>query len=210
MKRLLSIYLLVCSISLTTAQNNADAEALINDLIKTINTKGIQSDFSLKVSDDNLVNLQEFTGRMVMHTNKFFLETDILDLWYNGTTQWVLMKAMNEVTITSPSEDELSETNPMWLILNNKSKYNIRFSQQKNQQNHMIELVPQSQHAGFSKLNVQINKANKTLQSVQIQEGNGTTTKIVFKNFQVYASQDAGMFYFDASEVKGVIINDMR
>ncbi len=205
-----SIWILIGSIFLLQAQNSHEAETLINDLLESINTKGISSDFNLKIYDENLVNLQELSGKLVMQADKFHLDTDLLSLWFNGSTQWVYMKEIKEVNISSPTVEELTETNPMMMIKTQKANCRISMSGNKDAKNHSIVFKPKSSNADFTKLIIQIDKASKQLKSVKIEQANAATNEITFRNFQKDATICSKMFNFDQTKYKGVVINDLR
>ena len=48
--------------------------------------------------------------------NQFYFDSEELSLWFNGTTQWVYFKKTREVNISTPTADELAQTNPMMVV----------------------------------------------------------------------------------------------
>lgn len=209
-KFMLSIFLLINSMFLSIAQNNIDAERLINNFITTTKTEAIRSGFNLKISEKNAVNSQQVSGIFVLKGNQFYLDMDEVLVWFDGTTQWALMKESNEVSITEPSEEELAAINPISILTAYKKESLIQFSNVKSEKNHIIVMTPKDKGADFTKVEVQLVKASGNLYSIYLEQQKGEITQLTLYNYhkKVPLSQDT--FVFDKTKFKGVTVNDLR
>jgi len=210
LKYILSIFLFTNSIFIINAQQNLDAEQVINKFVDSFRTEAIRSGFTLKVSEKNGVNSQQFSGTIVLRANQFMLETDDLKVWFNGKTQWAYLKESNEVSITEPTAEEVAATNPIAIISAFKSVSNIQFSKLKSQTNHIIELTPKKKDTDFSKVEIQLHKSTGNLQSINIQYKNGIINNLTFNNFQKNVAVNPETFVFDKGKFKGAFTNDLR
>ena len=209
-KYIFSIFLFINSIFAISAQNNADAERLINNFINSVKSEAVRSDFTLKISEKNAVHSQQFSGIVVLRANQFYLEMDELMVWFDGKTQWAYLKESNEVNITEPTEEELAEINPIAIISGLKSISAVQFGKVKNQMNHIIELTPKNKNATFTKSEVHINKSSGHLAAINIKYKNGTNHELVLKNYQKNVPIKQKTFVFDKGKFKGAAINDLR
>lgn len=209
-KFIISIFLLINSIVSINSQNDTDAERLINNFIQTTKTEAIRATFALEISEKNGVNSQQHLGKFILKDNQFHLEMDELQVWFNGKTQWALMKENNEVSITEPSEDELATTNPLSVLSAYKKMSKIVFSKIKSEKNHIIVMIPKSKEATFTKVEVQLVKASGNLYAILMEQKDGTKNQLTLSNYQKKVAVNQSNFVFDKSKFKGVTINDLR
>jgi len=209
-KYILSIILFINSIFVGNAQNNTEAERLINNFINTIKTEAIRTGFNLKISEKNGVNSQQVSGTFVLKGNQFYLEMDEAQVWFNGKTQWALLKESNEVSITEPTEAELAEINPVSILSAFKKMSKVQFSKVKNEKNHIIVMTPKTKNATFTKVEVQLVKASGNLFSIFIQQKNGMTNHLTLHNYQKKVAVGQNTFVFDKTKFRGVTENDLR
>lgn len=210
MKLKLSIILFIISISGLTAQNNADAEKIINQLISSVKTNAIRTNFKLIVNEKNAVNSQSLTGTFTLKGSKFILDMGNAKVWFDGKTQWSYMSDDNEVSVTEPSQEELAATNPMAVIAGFKQKSVTKFARTQSVQNYVIELIPSQTKADFRKVEVQVNKSNGNLVSVKLTDKKGVISTLILTNYQKAGNVTDKSFAFDKSAYKGVIVNDLR
>ena len=103
-----SIAILIFSIPGIFAQNNPDAERVINNLLNSAKTNAIKTNFKLSVTEKNALNSHSNSGTFILKANKFVLEMDETKAWFDGKTQWAYMEQNNEVSITEPTDTELA------------------------------------------------------------------------------------------------------
>lgn len=205
-----SIILSIISIVSLNAQQTADAESIIKNLITTYNNNAVKGVFALSTIGNNSVISQPNKGTFVLKGNKFVIEMVGAKVWFDGKTQWSYMNETNEVSINEPDKSELVQTNPMALLSDFKSKSKIQLSKQKSPSNYIIELIPKVKNKDFYKVEVQTNKTNGNLVSVIIYNNDKSQIKLSISNIQKGVQFSEASFTFDKSNYKGVTINDLR
>jgi outer membrane lipoprotein-sorting protein len=206
----ISISIFICSIFMLNAQNNTDAKQLMDGWVQTVQSRGMRASFIIKSSQENNVTSQEVSGDIVMKGNRLYIDTEEFSLWFNGLTQWVYFKEAGEVNITTPTKEELAQTNPMTIILDYASKFTLKMINHADAHHYVVEMTPKNKPEHFDKLIVRFYKKDKMLQSIKLQDKTPATHEIIFTNFQQNASISTEMFNFDASQYEGVILNDLR
>lgn len=205
-----SIALLLFSINNISAQKATDAQTIINEISSSLNTTTIKTDFELIISDKNQLNSQSNQGSFTMKAQKFVLEMTDAKVWFDGKTQWAYMPQTNEVSITEPTEDELSSINPMAILYGYAAKSDLNFSKLKSTENYIIDMTPRSTKDDFSKIEVQISKNSKQLKSIKMSDKNGSTTLLKLTNYRKDNSISADFFQFNKTQYKNAFINDLR
>jgi outer membrane lipoprotein-sorting protein len=193
-----------------SARSNVDAEQLVDRWMQIVQSRGISAKFTIKSFEGKDLISQEVSGDVVVKGNQFYFDSEELSLWFNGTTQWVYFKKTREVNISTPTADELAQTNPMMVVSGYLSRFNSRLINQADVHYHTIEMLPKNEQEKFEKLIVKFHKKDKMLQSIRLQEKTPVTYEIIITNYQKDASIHAKMFIFDASKFEGVILNDLR
>ncbi|HOG04952.1 MAG TPA: LolA-like putative outer membrane lipoprotein chaperone [Paludibacter sp.] len=209
-KYILSICISICSVFTLSARSNVDAEQLVDRWMQIVQSRGISAKFTIKSFEGKDLISQEVSGDVVVKGNQFYFDSEELSLWFNGTTQWVYFKKTREVNISTPTADELAQTNPMMVVSGYLSRFNSRLINQADVHYHTIEMLPKNEQEKFEKLIVKFHKKDKMLQSIRLQGKTPVTYEIIIINYQKDASIHAKMFIFDASKFEGVILNDLR
>ena len=206
-----SFAILFLSFQSLSAQSNAQAEKILSNILTDAKTNAIKTSFKLSISDKNNPQAQFSTGTFTIKGSKFVLEMDEMKVWFDGKTQWAYVQKNNEVSITEPSEKELSETNPMAILSGFKAKSSIRFSTLvKSGQNYCIEMVPKFKNQDITKIEVQVNKTTNNLVSIKLNNKNGSSSILSLNSFDKSVKVSESIFVFNATKYKGVTINDLR
>jgi outer membrane lipoprotein-sorting protein len=210
-KNIYLILLLLLTFQFTSAQNNAQAERILTDLLTSAKTSAIKTNFKLIVREKTNSQPQISEGTFTLKGNKFVLELEEMKAWFDGKTQWSYVLQNNEVSITEPTEKELAETNPMAILSGFKTKCLIRFSAKiKSDQNYFIEMIPRDKKNDITKIDVQVNKTNRNLFSIKLTNRNGSISTLTLTDFQKGLNVSDHLFVFNANKYKGVVVNDLR
>ncbi|HHT22263.1 MAG TPA: outer membrane lipoprotein carrier protein LolA [Bacteroidales bacterium] len=212
MKRI--IYTLLISILAfpsINAQSSKAATQVVTDMVNVLANNPIQTNFGLLVQEAATKNKHMMNGVFLMHGNKFMLDTKEMKVYFDGTTQWAYSPSINEVTISNPTEKELSETNPVALIQAYQSKSIIRFAKgNKGRSVHLVELVPKNKNSDFRSIIVKVSKATKYPLHIQMTDKKGNLSAISLTQFRTGIATNAKTFTFDAGVYKDIEINDLR
>jgi outer membrane lipoprotein-sorting protein len=203
--------LIIFSFQGISAQSNAQAEKILNDILTDAKTSAIRTNFKLAYREKSDAQAQVSTGTFTLKGSKFVLDMDEMKVWFDGKTQWAYASQNNEVSITEPTEKELSETNPMAILSGYKTKCIIRFSSKiKSAQNNCIEMIPKTKNQTVSKIEVQVNKANQNLVSIKLTNRNGSISTLTLNSFQKGVNAADNIFVFNKAKYKNAVVNDLR
>lgn len=207
---ILSILLLIISIKLLSTTQTTDPEILIERFIQSVSTSAIQTNFTFIITEKKDVPSQRHSGRLLLHNNQFYLEMNEVLVWFNGKTQWALLRHSNEVTITEPTKEEIAEINPVSILSNIKTKSSIRSGRSTRANHRLIELLPNNKYETYTKVEVEFANATGHLSALRIFNTNGGTQEITLTNYQTNVVVQPNTFNFDRAKFPNAIINDMR
>jgi len=192
------------------AQSDSQADKIVSDVLNSVNTTAFKTNFKLDIRDKANNQNQSTSGTITIKGSKFYIDMMDMKAWYNGKTQWAFIPQNNEVSITEPTEKELSETNPIAILSGFKTKSFIRFSKKKSNEYYIIEMIPKVKTSDILNIEIQVNKNTHILVSIKLTAKKGNTTLLTLNNFQKNIKVTDNYFVFNASKYTGVIENDLR
>jgi len=214
MKRLLIIpILLLFSLTLLVAQDDAKARAILDKTSEKYKQTTCKIEFNLTLEDTKSEKKDMIKGDVVIKDKKFKLTVPKVQTYFDGKTQYVYMPKNNEVSISTPSLQELQDSNPA-LILTSYTKHStIRFSldNKSNLPYHVIDVFPDyKSKKGYYKVIIKIDKKTNNLLSMHVLSQNGVHTLFEVTNFEKDLKYDDSFFVFDLKSNPKVIQNDLR
>lgn len=186
------------------------AVKVLEDMVNQIQNNAIKTNFGLVVKQPGSDNLHRIKGAFLLQGNKFVLNTTDMDVYFDGTTQWAYAPEINEVSITTPTDKELAETNPLALLAAYKSKSTIRFAKNSDSSSYLISLTPKAKESDVKTIFVRVSKANKQPTMVQLFDKKGGISTISLSGFNSGVKTNADSFKFNTSLYEGIEINDLR
>ena len=203
--------LLFFSLQFIAAQSDAKAEKVLSDLLNSVKTSAVKTDFRLALKEKPNSIAQNVSGVFTLKGTKFVLEMDAMKAYFDGKTQWAYIAQNNEVSITQPSEKELSQTNPMAILSGYRSKSIIQFSDTpQTLQNYCIEMLPKIKSQDVVKIEVQVNKSTNNLVSIKLTNKNGSSSLLTLSNIKKNIPVSDDIFVFNAAKYKKLVVNDLR
>ena len=136
----------------------------------------------------------------------FYAHTPKATVWYNGKTQWTLMKKTNEVNITTPTEAQRMRMNPYAFITMYKQGYKMGMT--KKGGNYVIHLTATSRQRSVSEMYLTVNSRTYQPSVVKMREGN-TWSTITISNFKA-KNLPTSMFTFRAKDFPKAEVIDLR
>ena len=177
------------------------------------NSNGIKMAFNITSTDENGTVYQSQKGTARVKGNKFKIETSTIDTWFDGKTQWVLMKELNEVNISHPSNEEVASNSPLALLSMYKTGFTLDApaSEIINGKNaFVINLSPTGSKSDFKEISVAIEKKNNSVLQVDITLKNGMRNKIDIGDYNTNYNFADTEFIFNKDHHKGVEVVDLR
>ena len=209
---LCSLFLVLVTIHSVHAQSSdKNAVKVINDMMNLVKTNAVKTNFTLSIKEQSSNQTQKTDGSFTMKSNKFILNMDEMNVFFDGKTQWAYMTELNEVSITNPTDKELAETNPMAILSSYQNKSVIKFAKKNSSKtSYQIELTPNAKNSDIKKILVIVNKNNNYPLSIQLTDKKGMISLLTLSQFKTGLKISDNAFVFDIKSHKGIEINDLR
>lgn len=153
----------------------------------------------------------ETTGTMTINGNKFQMQTPEAIVWYDGKTQWSMMRDGDEVNMTEPTAEEQAAMNPAALVNIYKSGYNYSMSENtlRGRAVYTVYLTAKNKKAAFSAIIVDVDK--KTYDPLCFRAcKDGDWLRLAIMDFKADQSAPEATFTFPARSYPNVEIIDLR
>lgn len=208
------IYLLFVLMFLSTytlfAQN---ASTLLSKAAQTYEqSNGISATFTFHTRMDGM-GAESFEGVIEMKGDRFTLKTPDMQIWYDGTTQWVYVERNDEVNITNPTGEDLESTNPMILLRTYDKDYNAKLKGESTAANgkiaYDIELTPKRKK-DVEKIELQLEKNAQLPFRIAVYTRNGMYTMIQVVKMETGKNQTDSFFVFNEKDYPDVEVIDLR
>ena len=164
---------LFLSLSLPCLLTSATATNL-DSFLQTLADHTLRSDFVISISEDASQPMN-YPGTITMRGDRFTLEMFDMEAAFDGKTLYVYSATTDELTLSTPTEQELMEANP-FRYAQALSKVCTITEQPTAQQALTITLTPKDQSAGIQRFTLRIEKETMLPSSIEIKEGKQLTT----------------------------------
>lgn len=214
MKRLITIVLATLCFGATYAQKDAKAKEILDKSSATFNQAGgMSADFTLNIKDLKRKVTESFDGAIHMKGDKFFLTVPEYELWFDGKTQWVYLKGVEEVNVSEPSKEELQMMSPSVLFNLYKNGFRYKYIGEKpdikGKQVYEIELTPPKK-SDIVKMTVQIGKVSNLPHTIVIDYKNNISNIIYINRYETGKTFADSYFSFDKKKYPEVDVIDLR
>lgn len=212
MKRTFFIFLIVfCSLSVN-AQTDSQAKATLDKVSAFLQKSAITTDFYIIYENAQTNESEKKAGKLKLKGNKFTLSTEELELFFDGKTQWTLIKNLDEVTISEPTKEEMLQLNPILMINEFGKTHHVQFDadSEKDKQHYLLNLFPKENKFDHFKVAIVVQKETKQVKKISIKYKNGTSTTFTSSNFNSEAKLTDIDFMFDSKKYLNIEINDLR
>ena len=158
---------LPCLLTTATATN-------LDTFLQTLADNTLHADFVITISE-GASQPMNYPGTITMRGDRFMLEMFDMEAAYDGKTLYVYSATTDELTLSTPTEQELMEANP-FLYAQALSKVCTITEQTAAPQALTITLTPNDQSAGIQRFTLRIEKETMLPSSIEIKEGKQLTT----------------------------------
>ena len=150
-------------------------------LLSALEDKTLRSDFTITVTDDQSQPMT-YSGTLTMHGRQFLLSMWAIETAYDGQTFYMYSADSEELTLSTPTEEELLQTNPFLYAkaLVPVCKVDEKVLSGKGQT--LITLTPNDPSAGIARFVFKVETATLLPLSVELRETTGRTTSLRLTN----------------------------
>ncbi len=196
-----------------------DSEVILAEKIldkvseKTQNYKSIEANFTFTVNNLQTQETESFDGSILIKGEKF--KIDLMDLisYNNGETLWMLIKELNEVTVSDPDIIEEETLNPanIFSIYKEGFKYmHAGTTSFKGKTADIIDLFPEDRNQPFTRIKLYVYKDDLHFAKLEQIGKDGINYTIDILQMKVNVPADDNVFNFDPKQYPGIEIIDLR
>lgn len=156
---------------------------------------------------------ESYKGDLTVKSTKFRLKLAGQEVFNDGKTMATYVKESNEVNIQDYDDSANGEFNPTVIYSIYKKGFSYKFlkeTQQAGRTLEVIELTPEKKKSQITKLQIGVDKADKSVRNWQITNKDGQITTYVITKFTPNAGVPDSYFVFDKSKYPGVEVVDLR
>lgn len=190
---------------LTMGINAADKMTARKVLDKTAAVVGKKSGAQAQFHIAN-AKLGNASGTIAIKGNKFNARTADATVWFNGKTQWTYMKNTDEVNVTTPTQAQQTQMNPLTFINMYKSGYKL--SMKTVEGKYEVRMVAENKSRSVQEMYIVVNPKTFVPTQVRMRQKDSWTT-INISNFKATPQSDA-VFTFNKKDFPSAEIVDLR
>lgn len=199
---------------LSFAQSSEEARKILDRFYESYEqSRGVTFSFEVTTIDANGMRYHPQQGEAMMKGDKFKLDLNTAIIWFDGKTQWVLLKDAGEVNISTPSAKELAFISPLALLRLYKSGYTLKKPVSaivNGQSAYVIEMIPTTSYSDFKQLSVAVDKKTNRVLQIKTTLKNNQISIIDIKNYSDNHNFPDSVFVFNKAEYPDVEVVDLR
>lgn len=205
---------LVLATAVSYAQSSEKAENILNKASRVFEqSDGIKLSFTLSpdTSDGGAFETQK--GTAFIKKDKFKLDMPYSTIWFNGSTQWVLLKDANEVNISNPTPEEVASISPLGILNMYKTNYLLKEPIERTFNGKIateIEMTPINKWQDFERLVIMLDNKTNNVVMIRFKTRDGNKSKLIISDYSGSNKFTNDLFQFNKDNHPGVEIIDLR
>lgn len=196
------------------AQSSPESKALLDKVSQLFEqSEGVKLSFTLSPDSPDGGAYEPQEGIAFAKGDKFKLDIPFSTTWFDGTTQWVLLKDANEVNISTPTPQELISISPLALLNRYKTDYILKkpiHTTYNGKETTEIEMTPIDSTHEFQSLSIAIDNKTNNVVLVKVTSRDGTKNKLSISDYTSNNKYSNDLFTFNKHNHPGVEIIDLR
>ena len=202
MKKIILLSCMILTSFCCMAQNSEQAMKILDKTASIVGKKsGAQANFHIANA-----KLGNTSGTIAIKGNKFNARTAEATVWFNGKTQWTYTKKTDEVNVTTPTQAQQTQMNPLTFINMYKTGYTL--SVKTVDGSYEVRLVAQNKSRSVQEMYIVVNPKTYIPSQVRMRQKDSWTT-INISNFK-NANQSDAIFTFNKKDFPTAEIVDLR
>ena len=153
----------------------------------------------------------ETTGTLLISGQQFQMETPEMITWFDGKTQWAMLKGAGEVNVSEPTEEERAAMNPSTLINIYKKgySYKLKKSTLRGKPTYEIHLKAKNKKAAFTEIYVDVEQGTHNPLCLRAKR-DGNWMRLAILSFQPGQTLPATTFNFPKKDYPDIEVIDLR
>ena len=211
-KRCLSLFLILLALSINSkAQHNLSAREILDKTTEQMQKNGSVSAKFATTLFNGSIPTDTILGTIDLLGDKYVMKTPAICTWFNGKDQWTLIHDNPEVSLVSPTHEELLASSPVAFMSIYRQGFNLTSKKASLRGRNVWEVTlrPKKRNQEPSSIVVSIDQENYTPLCLRI-KNNGDWTRISIAGFHTNTGLSAEHFNFPAHEYPQHDVIDMR
>lgn len=167
-------------------------------------SKSIKASFSTRADGSTLA------GTITLQGDKFRISSKEYSTWYDGKTQWTYLASSNEVNVTEPTPDELTQMNPFIIVSTLRKAYNSTKLKSLAGTSKVLLTPKDPRHADIKKAEITFNDKTSMPTHVILYMASGSKIEILINSITKGNILPLSTFIFNKKELPGVEVIDLR
>lgn len=153
----------------------------------------------------------ETTGTLLISGQQFQMKTPDMTTWFDGKTQWAMLKGAGEVNVSEPTEEERAAMNPSTLINIYKKgySYKLKKSTLRGKPTYEVYLKAKNKKAAFSEIYVDVEQGTCNPLCLRAKR-DGNWMRLSILSFQTGQTLPATTFTFPTKDYPNIEVIDLR
>jgi outer membrane lipoprotein-sorting protein len=189
------------SLSPAAARKDAKAREVLDKTASALKTgSGVKADFDGSMQ-----------GTLKMRGAKFYLKANGMESWYDGKTQWSYLARAEEVSVSSPTPEEVQAVNPYLLLSSYQSGYQYEYAgtlTYRGKQVHKVVLTP-DKVTTVRRITVYVSTGYQPIY-MKVETTQGKAAEMYVTAYATGQNYSDATFRFDAKKYPNAEIVDMR
>ena len=190
------------TLGIYAGNDTPDAKKILDKTAAVVGKKsGAQANFQIANS-----KIGNTSGTIAIKGNKFNARTPQATVWFNGKTQWTYMKKTDEVNVTTPTQAQQTQMNPLTFI--NLYKTGFKLSMKTVEGKYEVRMQAENKSRSIQEMYIVIDPKTYVPTQVRMRQKDSWTT-INISNFKATSQSDA-IFTFNKQDFPSAEIVDLR
>lgn len=203
-----AVLMLMLSMVFSSNACAQDGRAILDKAAASLKKGGVEVQFKA-TTYKGLSPQGSSQGTLKYSGSKFAVSTSEAEVWFDGKSQWTILKSSNEVNLTEPTAQEIQQINPMSFVnlYRQKSKYTVKDVTYGGQASKEVTVVPNKKTA-FRQLIVIV--SNNQVRNIRMLDAKGQWVQFKINSLKTGQHFSADVFKFDEKKFPQVEIIDLR
>ena len=153
---------------------------VLSSFLAKLEKSTFKTDYTATVEEE-ASSPMNYPGTITMQGRQFLLSMSGTTAAYDGKTMYMFSEETDELTLTTPTDEELVESNPLLFAKEMSESCTVTERASKDGQQTIITLIPKDQSNGINRFVLHVRNADLTPMKVEVKE-NKAVSRIVFNN----------------------------
>lgn len=198
--RIILLFMTLVGFTCLSAEN---AGSVLKHVVNRMNSQPVEVRFEVKAHGITQ------PGVLTIDKECFTLLSDDISTWYDGETQWTLSPSINEVSMTTPTQEELAEINPLLVLGEMSSRFNVELGN-AGAGSYVLNLAAREKSNPISSATIVVDARDWTPTTLTILTSTGERYDITIKKVKNIEKTHVSIFRFNKKIFPDVQVIDLR